>query len=64
MSKRTYDVDRNGWVTARFPDGGMIKSQSVEAMLLFELLRIAEGREGRGLKMTGEPVSSNNRVSK
>jgi hypothetical protein len=62
MSKRTYEVDGFGNVTAHLPGGGTLRSQTVEALLLFELLRIAEGREGRGLKMTAEPVSRPDRV--
>lgn len=60
MSKRTYEVDEEGRVIAHLPSGKVIKALSVEALLLFELLRIAEGREGRGLSMTGERVTSKN----
>ena len=63
MSKRTYEVDEEGRVIAHLPSGSVIKSLSVEALLLFELLRIAEGREGRGLSMTGERVTSNHSTS-
>jgi hypothetical protein len=54
MSKRTFDVDRYGWVIARLPGGGMLRSQSVEALLLFELLRLAEDTAGRGRSLTAE----------
>ena len=52
--QRTYSVDENGWVTVNFPDGGQLRQQSVEAILLFEILRQLEGQAGRGLVQTGE----------
>ena len=34
-----FEVDKYSWVVATDKDGGMLKSQSVEALLLFEILK-------------------------
>lgn len=40
--KHTFSSDHFGWVIATGPNGGMLKSQSVEAHLLYAILRHLE----------------------
>ena len=40
---KSFEVDWTGWVTARFPDGGTLKTQTVEAHLLLAILKELRG---------------------
>lgn len=46
QGKHTFSVDRYGWVVATGADGGMLKSQSVEALLLHAILLQLRALEG------------------
>lgn len=39
----TFHIDKFGWVTATQPDGGKLRTQSVEAHLLYAILQRLEG---------------------
>jgi len=51
----TFDVDNFGWVRARLPNGGSLKSQNVEALLLFEILRYLETQNDVAAHTTPQP---------
>lgn len=43
---RQFSVNTFGWVIAREPNGGMLKTQSVEALLLLSILSELQAMNG------------------